>query len=151
MSRALREVTQRAGESGTRLVHGREEWNAIVLGLPRPDFRQSWQWGALRASRGWRVVRVAAGGDGGEAAAAVQALGLRVSWLGTVLYAPRGPLLAEGETGRRALPALLRRLQAETGAIFLRASPGMAAGAGDALAPLRASGFVPRSAPRSAL
>ena len=142
MSRALREVTQRAGESGTRLVHGREEWNAIVLGLPRPDFRQSWQWGALRASRGWRVVRVAAGGDGREAAAAVQALGLRVSWLGTVLYAPRGPLLAEGETGRRALPALLRRLRAETGAIFLRASPGIA-GAGDALAPLRASGFVP--------
>jgi hypothetical protein len=66
-----------------------------------------------------------------------------VPWLGTVLYAPRGPLLAEGEAGRHALVSVLSRLRAETGAIFLRASPGAAAGARDAVAPLQASGFVP--------
>ena len=141
MSRALHEATPHAGEDGTRVVRRRDEWNAIVLGLPRPDFRQSWQWGAVRASRGWRVVRVVASSNGGEATAAVQALGLRVPWLGTVLYAPRGPLLAEGEAGRRALPVLLRRLRAETAAVFVRASPGIVAG--DALASLRAGGFVP--------
>lgn len=127
--------------AGARLITRRDQWNALVLGLPRPDFRQSWQWGALRASRGWTVLRVAVGADDACAAAA-QVLGRRLPGLGTVLYAPRGPLVAAGEAGQRALPVLLRRLQAETGAIVLRASPGVAVEDADALASLEAGGFT---------
>jgi lipid II:glycine glycyltransferase (peptidoglycan interpeptide bridge formation enzyme) len=123
-----------------RVITRRDEWNAIVLGMPRPDFRQSWQWGALRASRGWTAVRVAVrAGDGCRAAA--QVLGRRVPGLGVMLYAPRGPLVAENEAGWDALPALLRRIRAETGGIFLRVSPGVAVEEAGTLAPLETAGF----------
>ena len=123
------------------MVGRRDEWNAIVLGMPRPDFRQSWQWGAVRASRGWRVVRVAVGATDGPAAAA-QVLARRVPGLGVLLYAPRGPLVAEGDRGGDALPLLMRRIRAETGGIALRASPGVPLEDAAALAPLHACGFT---------
>jgi peptidoglycan pentaglycine glycine transferase (the first glycine) len=125
-----------------RVVVHRDEWNALVLGLPRADFRQSWQWGAVRASRGWSVLRVAVGA-GSDCAAAAQVLGRRVPGLGVVLYAPRGPLVAAGEAGACALPPLLHRIGHETGAIFLRASPGVEDEDTKALEPLRTAGFVP--------
>lgn len=127
-------------EAEARLIEHRDEWNAIVLAMPRPDFRQSWQWGALRASRGWSVWRVAVGGD--ECLAAAQVLGRRVPGLGVVLYAPRGPLVSPGPAGWAALPLLLCRIQAETGAVFLRASPGVGVEEAAALAPLEARGFT---------
>jgi peptidoglycan pentaglycine glycine transferase (the first glycine) len=124
------------------IVTGREQWNAIVLGMPHPDFRQSWQWGAARASRGWRVLRVAIRA-GGEYAAVAQVFGRRVPGLGTLLYAPRGPLVAVGKAGWNALPALVRSIRTETRGIFLRISPGVAAEDVAALAPLQAGGFLP--------
>lgn len=123
-----------------RLIRCRDEWNATVLAMPRPDFRQSWQWGALRASRGWSVWRLAVGGD--ECLAAAQILGRRVPGLGVMLYAPRGPLVSGGDAGWAALPALLRRIRAESGAVFLRASPGVGVQDAVALAPLEARGFT---------
>jgi lipid II:glycine glycyltransferase (peptidoglycan interpeptide bridge formation enzyme) len=125
----------------SRPVQRRDEWNALVLGMPRPDFRQCWQWGAVRASRGWDVLRVAVV-DGGACTAAAQVLARRVPGLGAVLYAPRGPLLAGGEAGWAALPRLLRHLRTATGAVFLRVSPGTALEDAAAVAPLQAHGFV---------
>lgn len=125
-----------------RVVRRRDEWNALVRGLPRPDFRQSWQWGAVRVSRGWDVLRVAVV-DGDAPAAAAQVLVGRLPGLGVVLYAPRGPLIAEGDAGWAALPGLLGRLRAETGGVFLRVSPGVRLEDRAAVAPLQARGFVP--------
>ena len=124
-----------------RVVRRREEWNALVLGMPYPDFRQCWQWGAVRVSRGWDVLRVAVT-RGDACAAAAQVLVRRVPGLGALLYAPRGPLVGEGEAGWEALPRLLRQLRAETGGVFLRVSPGRAVEDAAAVAPLRALGFV---------
>jgi peptidoglycan pentaglycine glycine transferase (the first glycine) len=129
------------GADEARVVLCREEWNAIVLGMPGADFRQSWQWGALRASRGGAVLRLAVG-RGGACAAAAQVLVHRIPGLGPVLYAPRGPLVAPDAGGWNAVPLLLQRLHAETGAIFLRASPGVGVEEAAALAPLEARGFV---------
>jgi lipid II:glycine glycyltransferase (peptidoglycan interpeptide bridge formation enzyme) len=124
-----------------RLVERRQEWNALVLTLPRVDFRQSWQWGAARVSQGWTVVRAAVvAGD--RALAAAQVLVRRVPGLGRVLYAPRGPLLADDPEATAALRALVGRLRREIGGIFLRVSPGLAADATAAMAPLAATGFV---------
>ena len=122
------------------MVSRRDEWKAIVLGMPRPDFRQSWQWGATRASRGWTVVRIAVSAT--EEAAAAQVFARRVPGLGVLLYAPRGPLVAAGDRGVDALPPLVRRIRAETGGIGLRASPGVPFEDAAALAPLRACGFT---------
>jgi lipid II:glycine glycyltransferase (peptidoglycan interpeptide bridge formation enzyme) len=124
-----------------RVIHRREEWNALVLGTPNPDFRQCWQWGALRGSRGWQVRRVAVT-SGDAVAAAAQVLMRRAPGLGVVLYAPRGPLVADGESGWGAVPALLEHVRAETGGLFLRVSPGSAVEHEAAVAPLRAQGFV---------
>jgi lipid II:glycine glycyltransferase (peptidoglycan interpeptide bridge formation enzyme) len=123
-----------------RDVQRRDEWNALVLGMPRPDFRQCWQWGALRASRGWDVRRIAVL-DGDACLAMAQVLVRRVPGLGAVLYAPRGPLVAEAGWG--GLPALLRHLRRATGGIFLRVSPGAALEDDVAVQPLAARGFVP--------
>jgi len=125
-----------------RVVRRRDEWNALVLGMPRPDFRQSWQWGAVRISRGWDVLRVAVV-DGDVPAAAAQVLVGRLPGLGTVLYAPRGPLMAQSDAGRAALPRLLGQLRAETGGIFVRVSPGVLLDDHAAVAPLQTRGFVP--------
>lgn len=124
-----------------RVVERRDEWNALVLGLPRPDFRQSWEWGALRATQGWRTLRVAAFA-GGDCLAAASTLGRDAPGLGPVFYAPRGPLVADEAAAWDALPALLARLRAETDALFLRASPRVAVEDADALAPLEARGFA---------
>jgi lipid II:glycine glycyltransferase (peptidoglycan interpeptide bridge formation enzyme) len=125
-----------------RVVYRRDEWNALVLSMPCPDFRQSWQWGAVRASRGWDVLRVVVT-DGDACAAAAQVLARRVPGLGVLLYAPRGPLVADGAASWEAVPRLLRQLRAETGAIFLRVSPGAALENHGAVAPLVTRGFVP--------
>jgi hypothetical protein len=127
--------------SRTRLVERREEWNALVLALPRPDFRQSWEWGAARVSHGWTVVRAAVV-DGDRPLAAAQVLVRSVPGVGRVLYTPRGPLLADGLDGAAALPPLVEWLRAGVGGVFLRASPGVAADASEAVAPLQAGGFV---------
>ena len=124
------------------LVRRRDEWNSLVLAMPRPDFRQSWQWGAVRVSRGWDVLRVAVL-DGGACVAAAQVLARRVPGLGVLLYAPRGPLVVDGGAGWEALPLLLKQIQAETDGLFLRISPGAVVEDGEAVAPLRARGFVP--------
>jgi lipid II:glycine glycyltransferase (peptidoglycan interpeptide bridge formation enzyme) len=124
-----------------RTVHRRDEWNTLVLGTPHPDFRQCWQWGAVRASRGWEVMRVAVT-RGDTTLAAAQVLIRRAPGLGVVLYAPRGPLVADGEAGWEAMPALLEHVRAETGGLFLRVSPGSAVEHAAAVAPLRGQGFV---------
>jgi lipid II:glycine glycyltransferase (peptidoglycan interpeptide bridge formation enzyme) len=125
----------------TRVVHRRDEWNALVSGMPHPDFRQCWQWGAVRATRGWDVIRVAVM-DGDACPAAAQVLVRRVPGLGVVLYAPRGPLVADHDGAWEALPRLLAHLRAATGGLFLRVSPGAALEDGAAVAPLAARGFV---------
>jgi len=107
------------------LVERREEWNALVLQLPRPDFRQSWEWGAFRASDGWGVARAAVvAGD--RALAAAQIFMRRIPGLGKILYVPRGPLVADGSEATAALTSLVALVRRDVGGVFLRASPGVA-------------------------
>ena len=124
-----------------RVVHRRDEWNHLVLALPCPDFRQCWQWGLARASRGWDVLRVAVV-DGVACAAAAQVLVRRVPALGVLLYAPRGPLLADGPVAREALAHLVDHLRIITRAVFLRVSPGASVEERAAVALLAEHGFV---------
>ena len=123
------------------LIERRDEWNALVLALPHPDFRQSWEWGAFRASDGWGVTRAAVI-RGDRALAAAQVFVRRVPGLGRILYTPRGPLVTDDAEGVSALDSLVGVIRHEVGGLFLRASPGSSAEEPAASAPLRAAGFV---------
>lgn len=118
-------------------------WNDLVLGFAHADLRQSHEWGALRARLGWRPLRVAAR-RGQRAVAAMAALVRRMPGVGAVAYAPRGPLIeADDDAAWEALPVLLDHVRRQTGAVFLRVSPGLPDGAGPAVDGLRDHGFRP--------
>lgn len=123
-------------------VTDRDAWNDVVLGFADADLRQSHEWGALRERLGWRPLRLAAR-DGGRVVAAMSVLARRIPGLGVVAYAPRGPLLDGGEEGGTALSLLLAHVRRQTGAVFLRVSPGFADGARPRLERLRTRGFRP--------
>lgn len=123
-------------------VDNRDEWNSIVLRLPTCDIRQGWEWGELLRQLGWRPLRVAAYAEGAPVAA-LSALVRRVPGLGTLAYAPRGPVLdPASDLSWSALRALGDAVRQRTRAVFLRTSP--PALDGDAAwAPLESSGFQP--------
>lgn len=109
-----------------RDVADRDEWNAIVQSFPLCDVRQSHEWGEIRRHEGWRPHRLAFYEDG-RPRVALSALARPLPGVGSVLYAPRGPLLDPDDPGAwRALPELISAIARATNAIFLRLSPGLA-------------------------
>jgi lipid II:glycine glycyltransferase (peptidoglycan interpeptide bridge formation enzyme) len=125
-----------------RTIVSAEEWDPLVLEFATCDFRQSFGWGEARARQGWRPLRVAAF-DGDECLVALAILGRPVPGLGSVLYAPRGPLIdVKNRPAWDALPALLDHVRRETGGVFLRVSPNVRGEPTDVLAHLQESGFT---------
>ncbi|MGH7389756.1 MAG: lipid II:glycine glycyltransferase FemX [Candidatus Rokuibacteriota bacterium] len=119
-----------------------EAWNAIAQRFPNCDLRQSHEWGEIRRRHGWRPVRLAAF-DSGHCVAAISALARRVPGLGTIAYAPRGPLADDDdERAWKALPALTDAVGQATGAVFLRVSPGLSDDRRETAGRLAAHGFV---------
>jgi len=102
-----------------------EAWNAFVESAPYHAFPQLWEWGELRASAGWRPVRLAVGPSRDEPMAGVQLL-LRpmpvVRW--QLAYAPRGPIGRLDEPSvREALVRGLRALGRAERIATVRADP----------------------------
>ena len=124
-----------------RIVERREEWNEIVRAFPDCDARHSWEWGELRAQQGWTPLRVAAFA-GGECLAAGAFLARGVAGLGTVAYAPRGPLIDPKRNDMwDAAAALADVVRARTRAFVVRASPPVRLEDVAVWAPLEARGF----------
>jgi lipid II:glycine glycyltransferase (peptidoglycan interpeptide bridge formation enzyme) len=98
----------------------RESWNHLTLAMPDCDFRQGFEWGEFQRRRGWIPYRLAV--LEGNGAAAIASIIVRKLAPGTVMYAPRGPLLTDGKAAR-LLIAAIRKLGIQTGAILFRASP----------------------------
>ena len=118
----------RAGRLTVREIHGRDEWNALVLALPHAALEQSHEWGEARRIGGWIPRRYVVSLDNVPiAATSISQLRL----LGTpwsILYASRGPLVDWEEAGDRGLSAVVdiaRGVAVETGALFLRVSTGI--------------------------
>jgi lipid II:glycine glycyltransferase (peptidoglycan interpeptide bridge formation enzyme) len=135
--------TDQAGAAAAhvRTVERREEWNAIVRAFPDCDVRHSWEWGELRAQQGWTPLRVAAFA-GGECMAAAAFLARGVAGLGTVAYAPRGPLVDPKRNDMwDAAAALADVARARTRAFLVRASPPVLVEDVAAWTPLEARGF----------
>jgi lipid II:glycine glycyltransferase (peptidoglycan interpeptide bridge formation enzyme) len=124
-----------------RQIDDRETWNALALGFSNAHLRQSYEWGEIRRQQGWQPLRLAAF-SGLECRAAMMALVHRLPAMGTLAYAPRGPLLETTDDGAwTALPELVRAVHRATGATFLRVSPGLA-DQPEVRDGLRAAGFV---------
>lgn len=100
-------------------------WNAFVERARYQAFPQLWEWGELRASVGWRPLRIAVGRSRAEPLAGVQLLLRRLPLLGWHLaYAPRGPIGdLDDPAVRAALEAGLRAIGREERIATVRADP----------------------------
>ena len=96
----------------------RERFDAAVAASPRADVLQSWEWGEVKAATGWDPLRLLIEDEQGRARAACSVLRLTpVRGVPPLLYAPRGPVVAEGDD--RALRALLDEIRRRAGNAFL--------------------------------
>ncbi len=109
-----------------RAVQEHDDWNRSLVALGVSDIEQGWEWGEVMREDGWRPYRYSVDGPHGAAAmASVLVRRLPFPIPGTILYAPRAPVLDASVP--EALPLLLdavRRLADRTGGIALRVSPG---------------------------
>lgn len=105
-----------------RLLDDCDQWNDWVLGRRMGSLLQSYDWGEFKARFGWRPVRIAVVRDG-QIAGGVQLL-LRRLPLGTVAYAPRGPVVdySDGAVVDTLL-AEIHRVARAHGAIFVKIEP----------------------------
>lgn len=75
----------------TRLIDDPDDWNALVE-QHAGGFPQLWEWGEVRASVGWRPLRLAIHDDAGRFLGGAQILMQRQPVVGWCLaHAPRGP------------------------------------------------------------
>ena len=107
-------------------VVDRDRWNALVAQRPQYELEQGWAWGEVQREAGWTPHRYAAF-RGAACVGAVSVTRRRLPGAPySVLYASRGPLVDwSDEAACRSLFLALRRLGAESRAIFLRVSPGV--------------------------
>jgi lipid II:glycine glycyltransferase (peptidoglycan interpeptide bridge formation enzyme) len=110
-------------------VTDREQWNALVTSLPRPHLLQSWEWGELKSTFGWRAARIAWVGQQGTPQAASQVLyrSQRVPLLGpsfTLAYCPKGPMLdwSQADLRGQVLAGLAEQARL-AGAFMLKIDP----------------------------
>ncbi len=103
------------------------DWDAFVEAHPDAHILQTAAWGALKSAFGWSAARVALADAGGRIAAGAQvlyrALPLR---LGTIAYAPRGPLVDWDDAPQvRALLATLDAVARRRRAVLLKIEPSL--------------------------
>src|SRR5438067_3545056 len=131
----------RRDSTRVRIVERRDEWNDVVRAFDHCDARHSWEWGELRARQGWTPLRVAAFG-GGECLAAAAFLARGMRGLGTVVYAPRGPLIDPKRNDVWDAAAALADVARErTRAFVVRTSPAVLLDDAVSWTPLEAHGF----------
>lgn len=86
-----------------------ESWDSFVFGTPSGCHLQSCPWARLKGHHGLKAVRVTAA-SGGRIVAGGQMLVRRLSHLGSILYMPKGPLVADDDP--RLLESLLDHIHA---------------------------------------
>lgn len=111
--------------SPMRAVHDADEWNDLVLGLGG-SLEQGYGWGEVLRGDGWSPRRYAVS-SGSTAVAGLSIMARRLPGLPwSLLYVPRGPAWdGQSPIPWEAVTATIRDVAADTGAIFLRLSPGV--------------------------
>lgn len=126
-----------------------EEWDDVVL-AHRGHLLQSWAWGELKQSFGWRAVRVR------TAAVAAQILFRRLPFGFTIAYIPKGPLVNWPDSAQvEALFATIHAEARQRRAVFLKVEPDELIGQASSPAStwLNRAGFKPADSiqPRTSL
>lgn len=86
-------MTDRLSQITTQLIDDRTRWNDALRALPHAHILQTWEWGDFKqATTGWQPLRYAYLRD--EQTVALVSLGIRRLGPVSLLYAPRGPVLA---------------------------------------------------------
>ncbi|MBN1400416.1 MAG: peptidoglycan bridge formation glycyltransferase FemA/FemB family protein [Anaerolineae bacterium] len=119
-------------------------WDAFVARDPHGHLLQTWAWGDLKASFGWRPVRLVVERDGQEVAGA-QVL-YRPFGPFTLGYVPKGPVLASDDPqDLDPLWAAIHRRSRRMRAVALKVEPEWRDEDAQAHARLQAAGFHPNS------
>ncbi len=108
-------------------------WNDILRALPLAHVLQTRAWAAVKARFGWQPEPHVWHDDRGRVIAAAMLLRRRLPWPGgSVLYAPKGPLLRSWHRAawRERVLADLARYARDTGALFLKIDPDVVVGTG---------------------
>ena len=123
----------------------RDRYNAFVASTPLADVLQAWEWGEVKRRSGWAARRYVVEDDG-RIVASAQILARRpVRGTPRLLYAPRGPVVADPQT--EALDALVAEVRKTAGDAFvLKCDPPVEAGSAEASALERAGLAVAPSA-----
>ncbi len=117
----------------------REVYNSFVAAMPAGDILQSWEWGEIKSSAGWKPRRYVAERDGRIVAAASVLRTRPLRGAPALLYAPRGPVFSDPS----AVSALLGRIRDDAaGAFVLKADPAVEPGSIEERALINA-GFRP--------
>jgi lipid II:glycine glycyltransferase (peptidoglycan interpeptide bridge formation enzyme) len=106
-----------------RIIGESREWNSALRSLGGTLY-QSWEWGELRSTQGWRAWRILAS-DPDSPRAAVQVLERRLPILGlSILYAPRGIVTRlDDHESVMSVGTWLKNFVRQRRAILLRADP----------------------------
>ena len=87
-----------------------QTWNALLSQLPMSHVLQSWEWGEFKSRWGWSAERWLLAGDDQRPRALVQLLRRSAGRLPfCVLYAPKGPAVADAEALTEALSFIEQR------------------------------------------
>ena len=118
------------------LTPTRDEWNRFVCAQPGATIYQSYEWGDIRYTNGWKPIYLALE-EGGVWIAAALILAKRLpGGMGTILYSPRGPIVTQWDRAMPLLKEAVQELARERKAMFWRVEPPVVAddaGAGDIL------------------
>jgi peptidoglycan pentaglycine glycine transferase (the first glycine) len=122
----------------------RHAWNEFVGENPYGDTLQAWEWGLVKADGGdWRPLRLAAFNGKSEIVAGISILARQLPLVGTLYYAPRGPILADwSDSGLlgELLGAVKERAKTD-GAMLLKIDPAIPSDRAGSLDILEKFGF----------
>jgi len=111
-------------------IHQASSWDSLASAMPAAHILQSWAWGDFKqAETGWQPLRLAF--MEGQQAVACASVGQRRVLGLSVLYAPKGPLLARPDLA--VLEASLEHLEAlarQRRALWLKIDPDIVLGRG---------------------
>ena len=124
----------------------KQQFNEFVARFYTGDLLQSFEWGDLKSSSGWKPIRVIAEDDGNIVATASLLKRMLPKVGRCIMYAPRGPVLdTDNAELVKSFSAYLREIALKNKAILLKIDPPVPIEDTESEANLRAVGFRPLS------
>ncbi|MCX5726485.1 MAG: peptidoglycan bridge formation glycyltransferase FemA/FemB family protein [Candidatus Saganbacteria bacterium] len=120
----------------------RAAWNEFVSAASS-EILQSYEWGEFKSKFGWEPIRIAIENDDGRIVAGISILKRKVPGIGSIFYAPRGPIIDFRD--EEALDLLLTAVALEAKkhrAVYLKIDPEVMEEDRKALDILQSKGFI---------